>query len=126
MTPREHEELRKRLAAHLRCAARNPHKRKQHLNSAKYCAQMLGIELPTPPPGVRTQFSTKSWLAANRGFFVRTEDRARRCSLCAKRIAAGEQYFGMNKYNVRVTRAGGLRFRATQQRLHAACAQSVL
>lgn len=39
-------DLQRRLKAHLLCAERNPHKRDQHMASARYCASELGEPLP--------------------------------------------------------------------------------
>ena len=48
----------------------------------------------------RPQVTPDTWVKANpEVFFVRQEERSRRCSLCLKKIAPGEQYFGA--YHVR-------------------------
>jgi hypothetical protein len=121
----DQEQMQRHLDAHLRCAARNPRKRQQHISSARYYAQLLGIEMPrlSRPP-----FTAESWVQRNpRLFFVLTEDRPRRCSLCGKHIASGEQYLGMHEINIdRLIRSGVTSIRkARAKRLHHACAESI-
>jgi hypothetical protein len=121
--PSEHEQMQRHIDAHLRCAERNPHKREQHLNAARYYAQLLGVEPPSLP------LTAESWANANPAcFFVIVENQRRRCSLCGKHIAAGEQYFGMREINVRL-RSGlypsiSIR-KGVGKRLHRACAESI-
>ncbi len=113
----DRDQMQRHLDAHLRCAERNPRKRKQHLNAAQYYAQLLGVE----PPSLA--FTAEDWANANPAcFFVLSENRWRRCSLCGKRIAAGEQYFGMHEINISGL---SLSLRRTTKRLHRACAESI-
>ena len=121
--PHEREHLQKRLKAHLLCAERNPRKRAQHISSARYCAEQLGVDLP------RLRFSPASWVERNpRIFFVATETCSRRCARCAKLIPAGVQYFGMYEMSVALAmRRGGVSIRRTKRakRLHESCAESI-
>ena len=113
--------MKRQLDAHLRCADRNPRKREQHLNAARYYAQLLGVELPT------ASVTAETWVNGNSGaFFTATENVRRRCSLCGKYIPAGERYFGARKISVRLALSGLPYIRnGIAHRLHRACAESI-
>jgi hypothetical protein len=87
----EREELQIRLDAHLRCADRNPRKRSQHIISARYCAEQLGIEIPDFPR--RTGKSVLQGCADVGS--VHTARREWTCHSCKESILPRAQYFNL-------------------------------